>query len=229
MDKAKEGDGALKVFIVGRETTCDECKENLGTKAWVTLAGDKGALCMDCADIAHLVFLPSGDAALTRRAKKHSALDKAVVLKWAHARKRYEGQGLLVEEPALDKAEAECLADADVRQRQQARASLKRAEVDRKFVAAFAGRVRALYPACPKSREHVIAEHACQKYSGRVGRSASAKDLEEHAVRLAVEAHVRHAETRYDTLLAGGTGRQKVRTEVRGELDAVLAKWGGGS
>ena len=29
-----------------------------------------GALCLDCADLGHLEFLPSGDAALTRRATK---------------------------------------------------------------------------------------------------------------------------------------------------------------
>ncbi len=31
---------------------------------------DQGPLCMSCADLAHLIFLPSGDAALTRRARK---------------------------------------------------------------------------------------------------------------------------------------------------------------
>jgi len=48
--------------------------ENLGRKAWIRLAGDKGALCLSCADLDHLAFLPSGDTALTRRAKKYSGL-----------------------------------------------------------------------------------------------------------------------------------------------------------
>jgi len=90
----------LKVFITSRESKCDECKEDLGRKAWITLAEKKGALCLSCADLDHLVFLPSGDAALTRRARKHSTLS-AVVLKWSKARRRYERQGLLVEGPAL--------------------------------------------------------------------------------------------------------------------------------
>lgn len=60
----------LKVFISTRESICDECGENLGSRAWITLAGEKGALCLTCADLDHLVFLPSGDAALTRRARK---------------------------------------------------------------------------------------------------------------------------------------------------------------
>ena len=86
----------LKVFISSRESTCDECGESLGRRAWITLAGDKGVLCLACADLEHLVFLPSGDAALTRRARKHSTL-AAVVLKWSSTRKHYERQGLLVE------------------------------------------------------------------------------------------------------------------------------------
>ena len=56
---------------------------------------------MACADLDRLVFLPSGDAALTRRARKHSTLSP-VVLRFSRARKRHERQGLLVEEDALD-------------------------------------------------------------------------------------------------------------------------------
>ena len=92
----------LKVFIANRESTCGECGENLGRKAWITLDKDREALCLSCADLDHLVYLPSGDAALTRRSRKHSKLS-AVVLKWSRARKRYERQGLLVEERALNK------------------------------------------------------------------------------------------------------------------------------
>src|SRR3989442_10919684 len=104
----------IKVFISNRESKCDDCGEELGRKAWITLERDKGALCLACADLDELVFLPSGDAALTRRARKHSVLS-AVVLKFSKARGRYERQGLLVEESALDEAEAECLADAEAR------------------------------------------------------------------------------------------------------------------
>src|ERR1700674_4470101 len=108
----------FKVFISNRESTCGECGENLGSKAWITLAGEKGALCLACADLDHLLFLPSGNVALTRRAGKHSTL-VAVVLKWSRARKRYERQGLLVEEQGLEKAEKECLADSEVRIRRR--------------------------------------------------------------------------------------------------------------
>src|SRR2546426_9835949 len=107
---AKQQKEEIKVFISHRESVCDECHEELGKKAWITLIRDKGALCLACADLDHLSFV---------------------------------------------------------------------------------------------------------KYSGRVGRSASAKSLADEAVRLAVIAHVRHAETDYDTLLAKGYERQEARGEGR--------------
>jgi hypothetical protein len=47
----------------------------------IVLAGDHGALCLSCADLDHLTFLPPSNAALTRRARKYSTL-AAGVLKW---------------------------------------------------------------------------------------------------------------------------------------------------
>ena len=214
-----------KVFISSRESVCDECGEELGTHAWITLAGERGALCLACADLDHLAFLPSGDAALTRRASKHSTL-VAVVLKWSKARKRYERQGLLVEEQALAEAEKECLADVDARERRRLRRAEIETELDQEYVARFAARVRELYPQCPAGREKIIAEHACQKYSGRVGRSASAKNLVEEAIDLAVTAHIRHAETNYDQLLRRCWDRQDARANIAEEVRSIRAKWG---
>ena len=216
----------LKVFISSRESTCDECGENLGSKAWITLARDKGALCLACADLDHLIFLPSGDAALTRRSRKHSTL-AAVVLKWSRARKRYERQGLLVEGPALEKAEEECLADSEARARSREREAARREELDLEYVNEFAERVNELFPKCPSGRERVIAQHACLKYSGRVGRSASAKRMDEEAVRLAVVAHIRHTETKYDDLLAKGYDRHDARSGVQDTISDILEKWEG--
>src|SRR5215510_12140403 len=214
----------LKVFISTHESTCSECGENLGSQAWITLVKEKGALCLACADLDHLVFLPSGDAVLTRRAKKHSTLS-AVVLKWSRARNRYERQGLMVEEQSLEKAEEECLADSEIRERRREREAVRRKELDRQYVERFAQRVRELFPACPAGRETMIAEHACRKYSGRVGKSASAKSLGEDAVRLAVIAHIRHLETDYDRLLARGYDRREARIEVESAAGKVLRSW----
>lgn len=195
----------IKVFISTRDSRCDECGEQLGHHAWITLQEGKGALCLSCADLDHLVYLPAGDTAVTRRARKHSRLS-AVVLKWSQARKRYERQGLLVEEKALEQAEQECAADQEARKAARARAAARRAELDEQYVAAFARRIRELFPGCPAGREAEIAAHACRKYTGRVGRSAAAKALDANAVELAVIAHIRHTETRYDDLLLEGLG-----------------------
>ena len=46
-----------------KDWTCAEC----GDTGDLLIMDDKGPLCMTCADMGHLVFLPSGDAALTRR------------------------------------------------------------------------------------------------------------------------------------------------------------------
>jgi hypothetical protein len=216
----------IKVFISHSKSICAECKEELGRQAWITLERDKGALCLACADLDHLVFLPSGDAALTRRAKKHSTLS-AIVLKFSRARKHYERQGLLVEETGLAQAESECLADQEIRARRSERESERRAETDREYINAFAARVKEIFPACPEGREHEIAEHACRKYSGRVGRSAAARSLEEAAVRLAVRAHIRHRETNYDELLGRGYFRGEARSLVSDEVGRICWEWEG--
>jgi hypothetical protein len=217
----------LTVFIANRDATCDACGEELGRGAWITLGDGGRALCLTCADLDHLAFLPAGDAALTRRARARSTLS-AVVLRWSRARERYERQGLLVEAAALDQAEAERLSDADARARRREREAERRAELDRDYLMSFAGRVRELFPGAPPGREQDIAEHACRKYSGRVGRSAAAKALDAEAVRLAVVAHVRHHETEYDALLASGLGRQEARERVAAGVDEVLLHWQSG-
>jgi hypothetical protein len=214
----------IVVFISTRNSTCGECGEELGRRAWITLDREKNALCLNCADLDHLVFLPSGDAALTRRSRKYSGLS-AVFVQWSSARKRYERQSLLVENEALERAEKECAADEDARKLARARAAARRAELDLEYIRSFADRVREIYPFCPIAREHLIAEHACRKYSGRVGRSAAAKALDEEAVRLAVTAHVRHAETNYDDLLLKGIDRREAREDVYSKVSDVLDLW----
>jgi hypothetical protein len=214
----------IVVFIPTRNSTCGECKQELGRGVWITLDRKKNAFCLNCADLDHLVFLPSGDAALTRRSRKYSGLS-AVVVKWSRARKRYERQGLLVENEALERSEKECAADEDARKLARARAAGRRAELDLEYIRGFAGRVREIYPFCPTGREHLIAEHACRKYSGRVGRSAAAKALDEEAVRLAVTAHVRHAETNYDELLLKGIERWDAREKVYPKVSRILDNW----
>jgi hypothetical protein len=96
-----------------------------------------GPLCMGCADLDHLVFLPAGDAALSRRARRASRL-AAVVVRFSRSRRRYERQGILVEEGALEQAEAQCLADEEARTRRRERDRQRRADQDVVFQAQLA-------------------------------------------------------------------------------------------
>ena len=70
-----------------------------------------------------------------------------------------------------------------------------------------------------------IASHACQKYSGRVGRSAMAKEFDVAALQLAVRAHIRHAHTEYDRLLNRGTDRGEARLIVSNKVAEIEARW----
>jgi hypothetical protein len=223
LERGKSLGKEIVVFWVRRDTQCSECKKELWHGSAITLVNNN-PLCLSCADLDHLVFLSRGDAALTRRAKKYSKL-YAVVVQWSRTRKQYERQGLLVEEEALDKAEEECLADAEVRELRRQRAAEKRAELDAEYVESFARRIRELFPGCPSGREQRIAAHACMKYSGRVGRSTAAKALDEEAVSLAVRAHLRHAYTKYDELLMRGWDRAEARHEVQDKVNELETLW----
>lgn len=95
------------------------------------------------------------------------------------------------------------------------------------YVEYFALHVRELFFQCPAGRDMTTAEHACLKHSGRIGRAAAAKDVNEKAVRLAVIAHVRHVGTRYDKLMARGYDRWDARVQVQEEVDRILSQWEG--
>jgi hypothetical protein len=70
-----------------------------------------------------------------------------------------------------------------------------------------------------------IAEHACQKYSGRVGRSAASKEFDPQAITLAVQAHIRHEYTNYDELLMTGWERFEARMVVQRTVEEILDQW----
>lgn len=219
----KQGSDELVVFSILKDTVCAECGAELGAGSLLRLQKDR-PLCMGCSDLDHLVLLPRGDVALTRRSRKYSTLS-AVVVRFSRARGRYERQGLLVEPAALERAEVECLGDEEARRAARARAAVGRERADDRYREEFAERIRQEYPGCPEQEATAIAEHACEKHSGRVGRSAAARELDVTAIELAVRAHVRHVHTRYDRLLARGRERDEARAEVRLALEEVLARW----
>ncbi len=216
----------LVVFqTVSESVKCSECSTELHRGNFLFM--EKGQpLCLACADLDHLVFLPRGDMALSRRARKHSPLS-AVVVRFKRTRKRYERQGLLVTPAALAQAEAECTADAAERAARREQDAARRLDEDRELVAAMAQAIRAQYPHCPPAEAQRIAAHTAERGSGRVGRSASGRALMPAALDLAVIAFIRHNHTNYDTLLMQGVERQEARDWVREQVDRVLAQWAG--
>src|SRR6476620_9272503 len=118
----------LVVFDILRESQCADCGKRLSGGDFLFMEGER-PLCLTCADLDHLVYLPRGDTALTRRARKHSSLS-AVVVRFSRSRKRYERQGVLVEQSALKRAEQECAADADQRGVRRERADAYRDKQD---------------------------------------------------------------------------------------------------
>ncbi len=215
----------LVVFSIVRDSQCSECKRELWKGDLLSM--EKGApLCMACADLDHLVWLPSGDAALTRRAKKHSKL-WAVIVRFSRARRRYERQGLLVEEEALEQAQEECLADEALREARRERDAERRAEQDVELAQSMKAKLMEMFPGCPPNEAESIARHTSVRGSGRVGRSEAGRSLSEEALRFAAVAYIRHRHTNYDALLMRGRDRQSARHEVRDRIEAVLERWGG--
>ncbi|MFJ4789104.1 DUF2293 domain-containing protein [Streptomyces sp. NPDC088794] len=204
-----------------RRRHCAECQA--GPLALLML--EEGTpRCLDCADLGHLVFLPRGDTALTRRSREESGLS-AVVVRFNRRRSRYERQGVLVEEAGLARAEERCLADAEARRRRRTRDARRRSAEDERFAEAFAAEIRRLFPECPAERAREIAGHASARGSGRVGRSAAGRALSEGAVMSAVVASVRHVDTPYDQLLMSGVPRHEARRRIGAAVDGVLRGW----
>jgi hypothetical protein len=214
----------LLVIIPVKDWTCAEC----GGTGDFLIMDEPGPLCLTCSDMDHLEFLPSGDAALTRRSKKASRLS-AIVVKWNRNRKRYERQGILAESAAIEQAEQECLADADLRARRRERDAERRADEDVEFQKEFAAEITRMFPGCPADRADAIARHAGLRGSGRVGRSAAGRRLDEQAVTLAVRASIRHQDTDYDDLLMSGVPRDEARERISDAIDRVLGVFSRGS
>src|SRR3990167_9234 len=99
------------VFIILNNSECSQCKAVLTKGSFLYKEVDQ-AFCLACAKVDHLAYLPSGDAKLTRWAKKGSTTS-AIVVKFSRARNRYERQGVLVEEESLKKAKERLNAESD--------------------------------------------------------------------------------------------------------------------
>jgi hypothetical protein len=197
----------ITVIASKHACTCVSC----GGTGDVLLKGKAGPVCLDCAHLGHLEFLPSGDATLSRRARKASR-SCAVVVHWNIRRNRYERQGILAEPAAIEQAARECLADAD---------HGRRAEEDVRFRREFAEAIGKQFPGCPADRAEAIALHTAAR---RIGRA-----LDADAVRRAVVASVRHVDTNYDDLLMEGVDRESAREQAQKRVNDVVNAWRDGA
>ncbi|MFP5347852.1 MAG: DUF2293 domain-containing protein [Actinomycetes bacterium] len=105
----------LLVIVASKPWTCAGCGGEFEAGEFLMM-DDEAPHCLDCVHLGHLEFLPAGDAALTRRAKAASGLC-AVVVKWSRSRKRYERQGILVEQDGLERAGAQFADEGEARER----------------------------------------------------------------------------------------------------------------
>lgn len=95
-------------------------------------------------------------------------------------------------------------------------------------LAAFAARVRERFPGAPRGEALRVARFACGRGTSRVGALSGGDAYPEHAVELAVIAHIRHRFTRYDALLDAGCDRDEARERVRAEVLATMSQWSRG-
>ena len=214
------------IFLTKKETLkCSKCRKpiRLG-HAFVGESEKHSGTCFSCSPFVYSAFLKPGNAALTRRSKKHSSYC-GVLYGWNGRRKRFERKGQYVEAKAIETAEQECADDEKDRALKNEKAAVVRAAQDKIYIEEFSKAIREFYPNCPKSREEAIAKHACEKHSGRVGRSAKAKEFDKSMIDLAVEAHVRHQETNYDSQFGAGKTKRAIRSDVKQDITSVLRKW----
>jgi hypothetical protein len=104
-NKAKES-----VFLLARPSRCYACDKKLERGDLVKLkegSDERQVLCNTCAKLDHMEILLSGNAQVTRLAKKYSAMDFPV-MQWSDLWKCYQRVGILVEPAAVKKAKAEC-------------------------------------------------------------------------------------------------------------------------
>jgi len=85
------------------------------------------------------------------------------------------------------------------------------------------------HSSAPAGEERRIARYACGRGTERVGALVGADGYLDHAVELAVIAHIRHHHTRYEALLDAAYDRDAAREFVQPDVLATLSRWGRGA
>ena len=213
-----------KASILRKPTQCAKCGCRIPEKVPLIIRHDDSKFCLDCDGLDNLEFLPSGNTALTVRTKRLCP-NAIPVVEWNARRKRDEQRGILADPVQINNARELCVQDESARASRRVVAAKKRELVDADYRKTFAAEIRKLFPSMPREREFAIADHACEKHSGRVGRTAMAKEFSQKMIELAVAAHIRHIETDYDRLLAHGTKRTDARESISSLVRGYMALW----
>ncbi|MDA2891923.1 DUF2293 domain-containing protein [Mycolicibacterium sp. BiH015] len=169
---------------------------------------DDSGLCRDCAGLGHLVFLPSGAAALTRRTVK-AAPTSAVVLR---ANTRNVRHGILADQRAIELAALQCLRDHQYL-----------SEVGEQIRHDIADAIRTEFPGCPQSRADAIAYDAAVRR-----RNARSGATDPDYICEIVQDSVRRVDTEYDDLSLIGLDRVEAERKTQAQVDNVIDTWRSG-
>lgn len=96
VERASHAPELVVIQPLNETWTCHRC----GGTGDLLIMESPGPACLRCTGLDDLEFLPAGDALLTRRVKAKSATH-AVVVRFSKTRRRYERQGMLVEQRTL--------------------------------------------------------------------------------------------------------------------------------
>ncbi|KAL6236998.1 hypothetical protein BDW75DRAFT_205408 [Aspergillus navahoensis] len=165
------------------------------------------------------VFVPRGDVYVTRHCRSKTKEGHRLVYKvYDNTGKKVLGIRVPADVYAAVLHSAEETAES--------RANAVRAR-DERDLAHNRELLRKQFPLMPAQSLNTILDHAFLKGSGRVGRTTTTPEIEK--VNLAVEAHIRHVHTPYETLLRSGMSRLEARNKIREQVQTILADWAGES
>lgn len=201
-----------RLLAVDHAWECGTCERTSD----LVLNDKTGRVCLDCAGLGHLVFLRSGDAALTRRTTK-AAPCSAVVVRMNTRRMRYDRHGVLADQRSIELAAGQCLRDPD-----RARS---RGAVNEDLRREIADTITTTFPGCPPARADAIAYYAAVCGRGRHARAGGALP---ESLRLAVASSVRRINTDYDDLSLRGLDQVEAQRRTQAQVDDILGTWRGG-